>query len=87
MSKESPILKVTFQMDFNDFYNFNMHVSKEMIDKSKKKVTIFGAVEIVLAVVFLVLNFTSQANSSLNLAGGGPAVHGAVLGPLLPRLF
>ena len=67
MSKESPILKVTFQMDFNDFYNFNMHVSKEMIDKSKKKVTIFGAVEIVLAVVFLVLNFTSQANSSLNL--------------------
>ena len=37
MSKESPILKVTFQMDFNDFYNFNMHISKEMIDKSKKR--------------------------------------------------
>ena len=67
MSKGSPILKVTFQMDFNDFYNFNMHVSKEMIDKSKKKVTIFGAMEIVMAVVFLVLNFTSQSNSSLNL--------------------
>ncbi|MBO1680250.1 YcxB family protein [Bittarella massiliensis (ex Durand et al. 2017)] len=67
MSKESPILKVTFQMDFNDFYNFNMHISKEMIDKSKKKVTIFGIVEIVMAVVFLVLNFSSESNSSLNL--------------------
>ena len=62
--KKEPLLQVQFQVSLADFYAFNQHVTAGLIKKSKKKVTTFGILEVVMAIVFMVTNlFTKDQNA------------------------
>lgn len=58
-------VSLTYQLEFSEFSDFNMLLAGDIIQKSKRKVTICGVIEIAAACLLFFFNIVSGQNDKL----------------------